>query len=59
VNKNDLFLKLNNKFEIGFWIKPNFTVEVLSSTNFQVHFHSPSLLCHGNLTKDSLNQVSR
>ncbi|CAF3740200.1 unnamed protein product [Rotaria sp. Silwood1] len=49
---------------IGFWIKTNFTVQVLSSTTFQIHFDhkkfSLPLLCHGNLSKDdnftSLNQ---
>ncbi|CAF5076412.1 unnamed protein product, partial [Rotaria magnacalcarata] len=39
-----------------FFIKPNFTIQCLSSTNFKVHFNhgtfSSPLLCRGNLTRD-------
>ncbi|CAF3113306.1 unnamed protein product [Rotaria sp. Silwood2] len=48
----------------SFLIKANFTVQVLSSTNFQIHFDhstfSSPLMCHGNISRDnnstSLNQ---
>ncbi|CAF4419315.1 unnamed protein product [Rotaria socialis] len=40
----------------SFFIKPNFTIQYLSSTNFKVHFNhgtfSSPLLCRGNLTRD-------
>ncbi|CAF4273094.1 unnamed protein product, partial [Rotaria magnacalcarata] len=40
----------------SFFIKPNFTIQCLSSTNFKVHFNhgtfSSPLLCRGNLTRD-------